>query len=326
MAIYKNGTNYYYTFNHRKTRYCGSTGTNNHDKAFTFYLDRKAAVTGNKLRYIDKTWGDLVEHYIDSYHRNDQRVLKWTLRFWKKTRLEDLTGPEIKKVQWYRAIRVKGSTANRQFAIVRSLLKKAETDLGWLTKAPNWRKEPEIEAEVHILSADEEIRLLRELPPHLKRIVQFALATGLRKGTIVKLTMDMYDRDKHQLSIPASIMKAGKALVISVTKEAHQLIIDEEHPTSRGLGLWKYDDERPIFTYQYNKILEPASSAWRKALKRARITMKFHDLRHTWATRMLEGGMSPAHVQFLGSWSSSKMLQRYTHINVDNLELKKFGY
>jgi integrase len=326
MGIYKNGTNYYYTFNYRRKRYSATTGTDNHDKAFTFYLDQKAAITGNKLRYVDKTWGDLVNHYIDSYHPNDQRILRWTLRFWEKTRLEDLTGPEIKKIQWYRAMRVKGSTANRQFAIVRSLLRKAETDLGWLTKAPNWRKEPETEAIIHILSEEEEIRLLRELPPHLKRIVRFALATGLRKGTIVKLTMDMYDRKSRKLSIPSSIMKARKALVILVNEDAHQLITEEEHHTDRGLGLWRHDDKRPVFTYQYQKILEPASSAWRKALKRAKISMTFHDLRHTWATRMIEKGMSPAVVQFLGGWGSPKMLQRYTHINADNLELKKFGY
>ena len=85
-------------------------------------------------------------------------------------------------------MRVKGSTVNRQFAVIKSLLRKAEMDLGWLQKAPNWRKEQEHESQRHILTLKEEARLLVQLPAHTKRIVQFALETGLRKGTISKLT------------------------------------------------------------------------------------------------------------------------------------------
>ena len=328
MAIYKNGKNknYYYTFQHKKKRYQGSTGTSNGDEAWKIYLEKKDWITRNKLRYIDKTWGDLVAHYIDSYHPNDQRVLIWTLRFFKDTKLEDLTGPDFKSLQEYRLMRVKGSTVNRQFSVIKSLLRKAEMDLGWLQKAPNWRKEQEHESQCHILTLEEEARLLVQLPTHTKRIVQFALETGVRKGTISKLTFDMYDKEKKELSIPANIMKTGKSLVIPVTLKAHELIMNEEFHWNSGLGLRIFNQRRPIFTYKYKRVKEPASNAWRKALKRAKIKMKFHDLRHTWATRLIEQGMSPAYVQYLGGWSSSKMMQRYTHINTRNLELKKYGY
>ena len=78
MAIYKNGKNknYYYTFQHKKKRYQGSTGTSNGDEAWKIYLEKKDWITRNKLRYIDKTWGDLVAHYLDSYHPNDQRKIR----------------------------------------------------------------------------------------------------------------------------------------------------------------------------------------------------------------------------------------------------------
>ena len=64
MAIYKNGENknYYYTFQYKKKRYQGSTGTSNSDEAWKIYLEKKDCITRNKLRYIDKTWGDLVAH------------------------------------------------------------------------------------------------------------------------------------------------------------------------------------------------------------------------------------------------------------------------
>ena len=43
--------------------------------------------------------------------------------------------------------------------------------------------------------------------------------------------------------------------------------------------------------------------------------------------RCIEDGMSVAYVQYLGGWSSPKMMQRYITISPENLkELKKFGY
>lgn len=58
-----------------------------------------------------------------------------------------------------------------------------------------------------------------------------------------------------------------------------------------------------------------------------RINIRFHDLRHTWATRCIESGMPVAYVQYLGGWSSPKMMQRYINITPENLkELKRFGY
>jgi integrase len=108
--------------------------------------------------------------------------------------------------------------------------------------------------------------------------------------------------------------------------KAHELIMDEEFNWHSSLGLMRFNQRRPIFTYKNKMIKEPASNAWRKALKRADIKMTFHDLRHTWTSRKLEQGMSPAYVQHLGGWSSSKMMQRYTHIDVRNLDLKKYGY
>jgi len=92
-------------------------------------------------------------------------------------------------------------------------------------------------------------------------------------------------------------------------------------------GLGTYLSNRPIFTYNGQRIKDPGASAWRRAKKKARIDIRFHDLRHTWATRCIESGMPPAHVQYLGGWSSPKMMQRYITISPENLkELRKFGY
>jgi len=66
-------------------------------------------------------------------------------------------------------------------------------DLGWLEYPPKFKKHKEDQPEKQILTDSEEVRLLKELPNHLKRIVSFALETGLRKSTIVGLSYEMYD-------------------------------------------------------------------------------------------------------------------------------------
>ena len=57
--------------------------------------------------------------------------------------------------------------------------------------------------------------------------------------------------------------------------------------------------------------------AWEAAKIRARISCRFHDLRHTGCTRMLEKGMPLSVVADIMGWSAStmaKMAERYGHI------------
>jgi len=329
MAIYKNGKNknYYYSFQHKKKRFQGSTGTHDKDRAFEIYLQKKNEITNHRFKYIDKTFKELADHYYNSYSKNDQRALDWFLRHLGDRKLEEISGPELKQLQEFRALRVKGSTVNRQFVIIRSLLNKAVTDLGWLSQAPKFKKEKELEPPKRILSSYDQDRFMKYLPQHLKRIVIFALNTGLRKGTIAKLNYDMYDYSKRVLSVPAEIIKTKKSLDIPLNTEAHKAIMNTEFGSihSRGLGI--HLRQRPIFTYNGERIKDPGASAWRRAKRRAGIDIRFHDLRHTWATRCIEGGMPVAYVQYLGGWSSPKMMQRYINITPENLkELRKFGY
>ena len=329
MGIYKNGSNrnYYYNFQYKKKRFQGSTGTHDKDRATEIYLQKKNEVKRHKLRYINKTVKELIEHYYNTYSKNDQQSLDWFLRQFGDRKLEDISGPELKGLQEYKAIRVKGSTANRQFSIIRSLLNKAVVDLGWLSQAPKFKKEKELEPPKKVLSIYDQERFIRYLPPHLKRIVIFALNTGLRKSTIVNLNYDMYDHHKKYLVIPAKFQKNKKALEIPINREAHKVIMNNQKGFIHTQGLGTYLSNRPIFTYNGQRIKDPGASAWRRAKKKARIDIRFHDLRHTWATRCIESGMPPAHVQYLGGWSSPKMMQRYITISPENLkELRKFGY
>jgi len=53
----------------------------------------------------------------------------------------------------------------------------------------------------------------------------------------------------------------------------------------------------------------------RKAVARAGLgPLRWHDLRHTWASWALQGGASMMEVMQLGGWKSLAMVQRYSHL------------
>ena len=330
MSVFKRNDSPYYwlKLQHKKNTYGGSTGTTNKSEALAIFLEQERLIKSSRFKYTNKTFGELVAYYINSYHPNEQATLRWALQFWADTKLEDLRGSDIKLLQERRAMRVKGATVNRQFNTIRPILGKAVRNLGWLESIPQWSKEKELQPSRGVLSPVDEKRLLMELPPHLKRVVRFALETGLRKSTITSLTMDMFNADNGILTIPPELLlKTRKPLVIKLNREARYLVLNEEGFTEDKMGLRPLNLSRPIFTYKSRKFKNPAGAAWQKAKKRARVDITFHELRHTWATRRLEEGMPEAIVAHLGGWTSTRMLKTYSHININNIEiLEQFGY
>ena len=73
--------------------------------------------------------------------------------------------------------------------------------------------------------------------------------------------------------------------------------------------------------------IKSLKEAWESAKRDAGVTCRFHDLRHTAATRMLEGGAPLMVVASLLGWSPStaaRMAQRYGHIG-NTAQLRAVG-
>ena len=71
-----------------------------------------------------------------------------------------------------------------------------------------------------------------------------------------------------------------------------------------------------IFKYQGRPIKDPARSAWRKARRDCGLSdFRFHDLRHTWASRAAKKGLTEAQIAHLGGWNSTRMVSHYTDLN-----------
>ena len=78
--------------------------------------------------------------------------------------------------------------------------------------------------------------------------------------------------------------------------------IERTHPTRKRI-----DRSCPIKSWR---------TAWRAALKRAGLQIRFHDLRHTCITKLSEGQASEQTIMAIAGHLSRRMLEHYSHIRM----------
>jgi integrase len=68
------------------------------------------------------------------------------------------------------------------------------------------------------------------------------------------------------------------------------------------------DPSRPVKSWR---------SAWRAALKRAKLQVRFHDLRHTCITKLAESQASEQTLMAIAGHVSRSMIEHYSHIRME---------
>ena len=87
-------------------------------------------------------------------------------------------------------------------------------------------------------------------------------------------------------------------------------------------SLERVEGQDRVFLYEGKPFMQSfGKRTWRKACKKAGlIGFRFHDLRHTWASWLMQDGVPPYAIQGLGGWASGKMVERYAHLSPDHLK------
>jgi len=65
------------------------------------------------------------------------------------------------------------------------------------------------------------------------------------------------------------------------------------------------------------KPIKSWRSAWRSALKRAGLEIRFHDLRHTCITKLAESQASEHTLMAIAGHVSRRMIEHYSHIRIE---------
>jgi len=173
------------------------------------------------------------------------------------------------------------TTVNRDLECLRHLLYWA-VDEGILAANPiaRIRLERERRKKKPVLSFEEEVLLLPEAAPHLRNIIIAAIDAGLRRGEILTQKWDDIDFSRRLLYVSHSKTPEGEAREIPLTCRLFDL-------------LWGMrEDQGLVFTYG-GKPLHSIKTAWKATIRRAQIRyLRFHYLRHTFTTRLLDLAVS----------------------------------
>lgn len=282
------------------------------------YLDRL------KVRYWEvqrlgvkpkRSWQEAAVRWVKETsdkrsHGKDVAKLRWLDRYLGRLMLHQVTRDEIEKIAEHKAGDSSRSNANRYLALIRSILRRAKDDWEWLDRIPKVRLYREPKRRICFLTHEQARRLLSELPPHLKVMAQFSLATGLRQRNVSYLQWDQVDMGRGVAWIHPDQAKAGRAIGVPLNEDALRVL-------HARLGEHKVY----VFTLKGKPVDRCSTSAWKKALVRAGIGREFrwHDLRHTWASWHVQSGTRLQELMELGGWASYEMVLRYAHLATEQL-------
>jgi integrase len=200
---------------------------------------------------------------------------------------------------------VKPATRNRYRALLRAILRAAEREWEWLDKAPSLRVEQEPRRRVAFLTQEQATVLVASLPEKYRTPVRFALLTGLRRSNVFGLRWENVNLERGMVIVHGDEAKAGERILVPLNAQA------------RGI-LEAIPEPREGFVFGVIERISP--SVWKRACETAGVPwLRFHDLRHTWASWHAMAGTPMSVLQELGGWQTASMLRKYAHLSEDHL-------
>jgi len=263
-------------------------------------------------------FSELADMYIEysklnkkSWREDCYRIEAHLKPFFGKLQLKETTPLLIEN---YRAKRLKAgiakSTTNRELALLKSIYSKA---IDWNLYVENPVRKVKLFSEgdnlkERILSPEEERRLLDESAVHLKPILSTAIHSGMRRNEILTLTWNQVNLSKKIIRVEKA--KSGKIRYVPI----NDFLLEEFIELKKKNGKSAYVFLNP----NTNKPIGDIKTAFNAAKRRAGIKgLRFHDLRHTFATRLIEYGVDLITVKELLGHHSVVITQRYTHSNLN---------
>jgi integrase len=203
---------------------------------------------------------------------------------------------------------LKPASINRELASLKKAFNLAVREWEWCRENPVSKvsMEQENNQRDRWLSVEEEPRLLQGCKPWLHDLVTFALHTGMRMGEISELTWREVDFNRRTVMVVRS--KNGERRTIPINETVLSVLRQKSKVRSLRSDL--------VFCSQTFTSMEAGHlrRSFRVALGKARIDdFHFHDLRHTFATRLVQAGVDLYKVQRLLGHKSPIMTQRYAH-------------
>ena len=265
--------------------------------------------------FVEDQYIPYVKVYKRSWELDDKILARHIMPLWKNAKISEINRDDIQHFQsgLVSAGYMPGSV-NRTMALVKYIFSLAEKwevidknpARGVSKLADNNHKE-------RFLTPEETEKLLIELKKCLSSVVpdliEFLILTGARKSEASNAKWEDVDFDNLLWTIPIS--KSGKPRHVPLSKAAAMVLERRKGNSS-------------TYIFPNPKTGSPISSfhnTWDRIRKNAGIPdVRIHDLRHNFASLLINHGRSLYEVQKLLGHADISTTQRYAHLSQDTLK------
>ena len=322
MGLYKRGQVWWMNFSYKGEQKRFSTEATDKKVAEKIYHKVMTQVAEGKwferLPGEEKTFREMMEKYMKEYsernkslksHIRDKSVLDHLNQFFGDFTLSNITPRLVSEYKTKRREeRAAPATVNKELILMGHAFNLAIKEWEWIKENPVSRvsREKVNNQRERWLTSKEEESLLAVSPVWLQEIIIFAINTGLRQGEILNLAWDRVDLFRKTVTILEQKNKGKDTLPLNnkamdvLKARARVRHIKTNYVFYNGNG--NRIEARNLLRAFYPAIKKGALKA-----------LRFHDLRHTFATRLVQAGVDLYTVQKLGRWKTTSMINRYAH-------------
>ena len=239
---------------------------------------------------------------------------KWILPRWRACRLTDVKAVEVEK--WLKSLcfpKTEIQLARGSKAKIRNIMSALYSHAmrwEWADKNPitNVRQSAKRQKSPDILTPEEIMAFLKELPDPLRTMIELDAFTGLRRGELIGLRWQDVDFENLILHVRCSLV-----VMVEGAPKTEASLKDVPLDAQTAESLWAPGDW--VFASPHTKGKQPywPGTLWRyygkPALKRAGVTKRvsYHTFRHTFGTLLNANGENPKVVQELLRHASLKV-------------------
>lgn len=302
-------------------------------KSMTLAQARKAALMfkaqftpGSKPAEAPALKGDMaldtfVKEHVNPYNVMRKRSHRRDLQFYKrvgakfgKCKLNEISRKEVQVFhnELVTKENLAPATADHHVVYMRRLLNLAVQwemlEKNTLTNIPLMKVDNKVE---RYLSDEEAQRLVEVLTTDLaygaSYVLLFLLSTGARLNEAMRAKWEQIDLEKGIWRIPASNSKSKKTRSVPLNDSALWVLSQ----------LWTQGEHPYLFVNKAtNKPFVTITRAWYRLRDKAGVEgLRIHDLRHSFASFLVNGGRSLYEVQQILGHSDPKVTMRYAHLS-----------